>query len=61
MKDIESNNNNNVELTNHNIPVLTQVKIYERLGGGNFGDVYRGEWKVLANYLNFILILRERK
>jgi exopolysaccharide biosynthesis predicted pyruvyltransferase EpsI len=27
------------------IPVVKNVKIKERLGGGNFGDVYRGEWK----------------
>jgi hypothetical protein len=27
------------------IPIVKNVKIKERLGGGNFGDVYRGEWK----------------
>ena len=31
---------------------LKNVQVLNRLGGGNFGEVYRGEWKVEKNNYN---------
>jgi hypothetical protein len=36
-----------------NFSELKDIKIYERLGGGNFGIVYRGLWQVQLEILQF--------
>ena len=37
---------NSVELDLVSLPILKDVSIKNMLGSGNFGEVYRGEWKV---------------
>ena len=32
------------------VKTLKDIDIQERLGGGNFGDVYRGIWQVITNF-----------
>lgn len=44
----QSPNPSLVRLSSQNIsssiPVLSGIKVKQRLGGGNFGDVYLGDW-----------------
>lgn len=36
---------NEIEFEEHGIEFLSDVSLENRLGGGNFGDVYQGTWK----------------
>ena len=40
---------------------VKDVKILNKLGGGNFGEVYRGEWKVEKSEENKLIFERELK
>ena len=47
---IEENSKNSVEMDLESLPIIKDVVIKNILGSGNFGEVYRGEWKV-RNFL----------
>ena len=45
----ESHESNSTQLSSISKKKIKNIQILERLGGGKFGDVYRGMWQV--NYL----------
>ena len=38
---------------------LKNIVVMERLGGGNYGEVYRGLWKVLRKFMEISYIKKE--
>ena len=42
------------------LPVLTDVKMLQKMGSGNFGEVYKGEWQVKDfNFNIYIFVFRD--
>ncbi len=44
MQKLRKNRGSEVEMSN--LSTITDVIVQHKLGAGNFGEVYKGEWKV---------------